>query len=128
MEIHCYYSQGIRDALAKVNERYAGNIKFKRFDTLGAMKNGLGRFRVTLTVVDSHGPGASYDQYKGRHISAACWHVHGYFMNALPQGTVIITTAGREKSVKHPGDTWQDWQAGSMMYPIMMSERCRCDD
>ena len=106
-------------AMEAVNRLYNGNIRWKRFDQLN--KAGT-RFRVTLTVNNSHLPG-SRRSHRGRRIAAACWHVHGEFFDALPKEAVI--RLGRE-GVHRPGDPWKDQQVGSMFQPMMFSEACEC--
>jgi len=86
---------------------------------------------VTLRVKDSHGKGAklSYPNPstgRQRHLINACWHVHGYFFEALLEinENIVIKTAGR--TVDKNGGNWHDWNIGSMMYPMYYSEACDC--
>lgn len=118
----------LEQALAEINKRYGNNIVWNNFERL----NGKGtRFRVTLRVKDSHGKGAKLGHPnprtgRQRHTINACWHVHGYFFEALlainPQ--ILIKTAGR--TVDKNGGNWEDWNIGSLMYPRYFSEACEC--
>lgn len=112
-------------ALAKVNEEFDGNICFRKFECLN---NAGDRFSVRLTVKDSSGPGTKFSPTQTRkdgsprRIAAACWHVHGEFMDAL-NADAVITTLGMKI---RPGDRWNDWKVGSMFRPARASECCDC--
>ncbi len=111
-------------ALAKTNAKFGGNVRFRRFEP--ANKAGT-IFEATLRVNDIHSPGARLAQSttsKGnhRHLSNACWHVHGTFFDALNPEAIIY--AGGLKI--RPGDTWNDRNIGSMMQPMYYSEACEC--
>jgi hypothetical protein len=113
-------------ALAKTNEEFGGNIAFDTFHPTNTKQT---HWRVTLCTFDSKAKGSRvhirYDfggKQNTRRSRHACWHVHGTFMDALPPDTTI-TTAGR---TKHPGDQWEDWNIGSMMFPVYFSESCGC--
>jgi hypothetical protein len=116
---NCTKNQMIQ-ALAKVNERYANNIRFKQGpDAVGR------RLRATLTVVSSRTPGGRRS-HTGRRIAAACWHVHGWFFEALfciEPKTVIESYGNR---IDAYGGNWQDRNIGSIMYPMNYSEACDC--
>lgn len=117
--------QAIEDALAEVNEIYDGNIEFARFDAANA-KGTI--FNVRLKVKDSSKTGTLFSAFltrkdgEMRRTSSACWHVHGYFHDALNPEAIIYSAGQR----KRPGDPWVDWNAGSMIYPTMQSYRCDC--
>ena len=115
-------------ALAVVNERYAGNIKFKTLEPKGR------RISFTLTVVSSTigtgkakvtAPGASIGP-NGRRIAAACWHCHGDFFDALFRVCPDAVVMSLGKVITKDGGNWQDWNKGSMMYPKLASECCEC--
>jgi len=113
-------------ALTKVNERFANNITFKRLEMKG--RNIL----FTLTVKNSRAPGSrtSASMFNpARRVSAACWHVHGHFFDELFKvvPSAVIVSRGNKKITKDSGN-WEDWQIGSMMYPIMYSEACDCNN
>ena len=117
--------QAIMDALAEVNERFGSNIEFLRFDPVGY--NGS-TFNVRLKVKNSNEAGTLFSATmtrkdgEPRRTSSACWHVHGYFFDAL-NPEAVIRTAGLKV---RPGDEWNDFNAGSLFYPCMQSERCDC--
>lgn len=115
-------------ALAVVNERYAGNIKFKTLEPKGR------RISFTLTVVSSTigtgkakvtAPGVSIGP-NGRRIAAACYHVHGDFFDALFRVCPDAVVMSLGKVITKDGGNWQDWNKGSMMYPKLASECCEC--
>ena len=112
--------------LSQVNSKFDDNIKFKRLEMKG--KNIL----FTLTVKDSRAPGSRTSAsafHSNRRVSAACWHVHGYFFEELfkvnPDAIVI---SGGKKSITKDSGNWKDWQIGSQIYPIMYSEACDCNN
>jgi hypothetical protein len=115
-------------ALAVVNARYAGNIKFKTLEPKGR------RISFTLTVVSSTigtgkakvtAPGVSIGP-NGRRIAAACWHCHGDFFDALFRVCPDAVVMSMGKVITKDGGNWQDWNKGSMMYPKLASECCEC--
>ena len=113
----------IGDALNAASELFAGNLEFKRFEHERTRQDGREQFRVTLRVTNSREPGHTHGR-QGRHTIAACWHAHGEFFDALPEGTEI-RALGR---VTHPGNPWVDIDVGSLIYPRYMSELCHCGD
>ncbi len=125
MKIKNATSEQIRKALTIINKKYKGNVTFNRFDRTGNIYN------VTLKVKNSRGRGARLGFYptstgKRRHLTSACWHVHGDFFDALLRinPEVVIRTA--DKKVDKWGGNWQDWNIGSMMSPMYYSEACEC--
>ena len=124
MEIRNITKYVLEDTLAKVNEKFGRNIKFKRIDLIGLTKHDACKYRVTLTVESSKGKGAKINAINGRRIHAACWHVHGEFFNNLPKYCEIITSRFRLTS----GDTWNDFSVGSLDNPVLFSECCHCED
>ena len=127
-------------ALAAVNVKYHDNVKFKRLDP-----NGRG-WTFTLTVRNTRGKGgASLSGVRKSEsgfnpeklVSAACWHVHGEFFNALfalaPDARIFSSFYKRSNSQRFEEwitkDTpWHDGQIGSNAYPTMYSEACTCND
>lgn len=112
-------------ALAAVNEKYDGNIVWKRFE-----QNGSG-VHFTLTVKNSKGKGGRYGQSLSpngnrRRIAAACWHVHGDFFDALfsVAPNAYVRSMGR-KITKKQGN-WEDRNIGSQMHPLYYSKACDC--
>ncbi len=122
-------------ALEKVNEKFGGNVTYKRIE-----RTGNNRYQVTLTVKDSRGPGGrlgfpDYRTGKQRRIAAACWHVYGTFFDALPEwvsycAPVVEGWNGNRENVvyrwRKPGDEWVDRNIGSVFAPLYYSEACNC--
>ncbi len=113
-------------AIIEVNARYNQNIKLNNYECL----NGIGtRHRVTLRVLDSHGPGAHLSRameawgHHARRTTSACWHIHGQFFDALPSGTKIQSRGITLRAGNH----WLDFNVGSIMYPVYASESCLCE-
>jgi hypothetical protein len=112
--------------LIYINSKFDDNIKFKRLETKG--RNIL----FTLTVKDSRGSGSRKSAsafHSDRRVSAACWHVHGYFFDELfkVNPAAIVVSQGNKQITKDSGN-WKDWQIGSRMYPIMYSDACDCNN
>jgi hypothetical protein len=114
-------------ALKKINkEKYEENVIWNRFDP-----NGRG-FNVTLRVKSSKSKGHSLGYYfppsghKARRLVSACWHVHGYFFEALLEVEPNVVIISRGNRIDKNGGNWEDWNAGSIMYPQYMSEKCEC--
>lgn len=113
-------TQEMHQALAAINEKYEGNIKFKRFDD-GKTIN------FTLTVINSKAKGGRYNHMTSRYISAACWHVHGDFFEALLaiNDNAVIISGGTLK-IDKTGGNWTDRNIGSVAHPMMYSDSCLC--
>jgi hypothetical protein len=117
----------LNEALNFVNVLFSGNIEFKDFSRLSSKTN-----RFTLTVKDSHEPGARLGQminHKGnrKHLRAACWHVHGYFFEYLFLKYDNIKIHAGNKKMLSNADNWQDWNIGSNYDPLNYSEACDCN-
>jgi hypothetical protein len=118
-------------ALAQTNRRFRNNLKFKRLEKIkGRARAGGEKWNVTLTVRNCYGRGGRYYPVSRRHVTAACWHAHGNFYDALPlrRNVEIITSKGGnyntfERVKIRPGDYWLDWR-GNGGTPI--SECCHC--
>lgn len=125
-------------ALSIVNNKYTGNIRFKHGPD--AANQAGNRWRFTLTVKDSAGPGGRRGMARipwgaedktparpGRRIAAACWHVHGHFFEALfhvkPEAVIL---SGGKLTITREAGNWQDRNIGSMIQPLMYSEACDC--
>lgn len=112
-------------ALDHIKQRFNGNVRLNNYQQLS--NTGL-RHRVTLRVNDSHGGGANLSRHmeqfghKARHTTSACWHVHGYFFDALPHGTKIYSRG----KLTMAGDMWDDFSVGSIAYPMYASDSCEC--
>ena len=109
--------ENIQAALDKANESFESNLTFNNFQRLSDT-----RHRVTLRVKDSHGKGAKLG-FTSRRTIHACWHAHGTFFDALPEGTKILTAG----MITHPGEEWEDWNTGSLLRPLYASEACLCN-
>lgn len=112
-------------ALAAINKKYAGNIKFnsnsdlpKRF-TLRVKGAGLGSAYSPAYV-----RGSSWA--KKRRTGSACWHAHGDFFDALfaISPDAIVYSLGNK--ITKDGGNWQDFNCGSIMNPAYASECCEC--
>ena len=117
----------MEEALKKVNERYDGNVIWNRFDQKAS------GFDFTLRVKSSkeagHGLGPYRPWVKGRsqrRTVSACWHVHGFFFEELLKINPDATIRAAGRKIDRSGGNWQDWDAGSIMYPQLASEKCEC--
>jgi len=115
----------LKMALLRTNFKFDHNIKFKRLEFKG--RNIL----FTLTVNNSRKPGSRTSAsafHPERRVSAACWHVHGWFFEILfkVNPAAIVVSQGNKQITKDSGN-WQDWQIGPQIYPIMYSEACDCN-
>ena len=108
--------EDIQLALDLANKPFAGNLEFNNFQRLSDT-----RYRVTLKVKDSKGPGARRG-FTGRRLINACWHAHGTFFDYLPPDTKIVTAG----LTTYPGEPWQDRNIGSLIQPLYFSEACDC--
>lgn len=139
----------MEQALRIVNKRFNGNIEFHP-------SSELGKHHFRLTVKDTKGPGAKVRKANGfqggRRIKAACWHVHGFFFEALLSVNIdarVFTSSRlsykgkglnrkedkremlmyrhREGTViDRNGGNWIDRNVGSFMYPAFASSQCEC--
>jgi len=113
----------LHEALKAVNKRYKNNVIFNRLDYAGR------RIRFTLKVKDSKKPGHRIG-FSGRRMVAACWHVHGHFLEELfkiiPDAEVISSGAMRDRITKN-GSNWQDWNIGPRVQPLYYSDACDCE-
>ena len=115
------YSGNIKKALDIINAKYEGNIKFETLKTLRTRRDGTRDFKVRLSTLSYDKAGWRYAG-TGRKTRFASWHVHGEFFEALfaLEPAAVVYSAGRK--ITKQGGNWQDWNAGSMMYPRYMSE------
>ena len=117
----------LENALKETNLCFDGNIIWNHEPEL--MSARAYRWRLTLRCKSSKAAGHrishAAEAYggKARNTVSACWHVHGTFFDALPTLSTIFAL-GR---VIRPGDAWQDFNVGSIMYPMMASESCGCE-
>jgi len=110
--------ENIEKAFNKANAKFHGNLTMPKIEPQNGKDN---RYVVRLSVIDSRGPGGRISP-SGRRVKAACWHAHGEFMSALPDGTEIRTSG----KVKYAGGMWEDWNIGSIVNPFYFSEACDC--
>jgi len=119
-------TEDLENALIVVNQRFNNNVIWNRFDINGKNLN------ITLRVVSSKGRGHSIGYgyllsgHKPKRLISACWHVHGYFFEALLKIAPDAVIISRGRRIDQYGGNWEDWDAGSMMYPQYMSEKCEC--
>ena len=113
--------EDIEAALEHANKYFNGNLRFKTLDYLGFTRDKRVKVTCTLTVNDSKDIG-SRRNFEGGRIAAACWHAHGVFFDALPAGTEIRSC----QTIMHAGDKWQDYNMGSIAYPLQASRACNC--
>lgn len=126
MKIMQVTENDLNKALKKINKRYKNNIVFNRLEQKHSKT-----YLVTLKVKDSKKPGHrlgfKYGDGKQRRLINACWHVHGYFFEALLE----INPDARIKTGTHEinkhGGNWQDRNIGSMVHPLMYSDACECE-
>lgn len=111
----------IDKAFKTVDKQFKKNLTVTKEALSGTGK----RWRVRLSVKDSRGSGGRIG-YTGRRVKAACWHVHGYFFEALPLTSKI--KAGNLTIIGGPDGegNWQDRNVGSIIQPMYYSEACDC--
>lgn len=124
----------LQKALETTNTKYNGNLKI-----IWGTRQRNGRIiSFRLGVHSSKGLGhrlgyPHWDFKTGkkegvqRRLACACWHAHGDFFDALLSlnNKVRIYTRGKHK-ITSRGGNWEDWDAGSMMFPVMISDLCEC--
>jgi len=120
--------EDLQAALNIVNEHYGGNVQFLFCRPAGYTRGGSEKHNVRLRVLDRRGPGAQHGLHRvksgeRRRTSAACWHVHGTFFDALPTGAEIRLS---QEGLHRPGDPWRDRQVGSLFDPVYFSDLCDC--
>jgi hypothetical protein len=115
-------------ALAKVNERFDGNLKFRN-EPEPANQSGTA-WRVTLSVHESGGKGGRRSVgffNAGRKIAAACWHAYGFFFDALFEVCPEAVVRTNRMITKDSGN-WIDWDIGAPIAPAPYSSACECHD
>jgi hypothetical protein len=115
-------------ALAETNKEFNNNVEWNNPYT-------------TLRVKNSHEKGARLGQQEytrkdgstyRKHITSACWHVHGtFFDKLLAINPKAVITTGMSKIYKDSyGNTvgnWEDRNIGSMVQPLYYSGVCSCE-
>lgn len=117
-------AEDLDKALATINaEKYGGNICFKR----GPEPRG-NALSFTITVNDSSGAGAKYNQVSGRRVAAACWHAHGDLFDEIIRRVPEARIKTAISTVTAEGGNWVDVPATGPYYgPIYASEMCHCN-
>jgi hypothetical protein len=106
-------------ALAIVNKKYLGNVRFYEDPS----KDGKG-FRFRLKTYNSKEPGTARSWSK--HTGSGCWHVHGDFFEALLKVNSEAEVVTRVSKITRDGGNWQDYNVGSQNDPLYASEACDC--
>lgn len=119
----------LQKALDAVNVIYDNNVTWNNYQRVGP-----GRYRVTLRVKDSYGPGARLGTSglmgmgNPRHLPSACWHVHGRWFAALLGINENAVIQARGKTIDRYGGNWEDSNIGSAYRPVLFSEACECNE
>lgn len=110
--------QEMEKALEIINQKYDNNIRWKRFENKKTIN-------FTLTVINSKEKGSKINR-KGRRISAACWHVHGDFFDALfsINPNAVIISLG--KTITNEKGNWENFNIGTAINPFYISDACNC--
>jgi len=114
--------EDLERALHETTQKYDGNVVWRREPE--PLNKGGTRWRFTLTVKDSAGPGARIG-HSGRRVKAACWHAHGDFFEALFKLKPNAVVKAVKRTVTKDRN-WQDWNIGSAFRPLYFSEACEC--
>jgi hypothetical protein len=131
---------GLVNALGAVNLMYGDNIIFNRCDFIKTRRDGREEWQVTLRVRSSQGPGhgrsaklrgwADDQQWGGRRMTTACWHVHGCFLDALAavsrrDAEVELGLRSRRRCLI-ADHGWKDAWVGNAYGGQRTSEMCDC--
>lgn len=125
MEAKNVTRQELELALAEVSKRYGGNIIWNREPE--ALNPAGTRFAFTLRT-KGYENGGYRRTHSGKKNPSACWHVHGYFFEALLaiQPDAVIRTG--LAVIDRNGGNWQDRNIGSLFQPLLFSDACDCDE
>ena len=118
----------LNSVLRELNASYGGNILYNNVTPMNLAET---KWRVTLRVQDSHGPGAkrgipNVHSAKGRHTISACWHVHGDFFSSLNSGAKIYTSRYGQQVLISRDSHCDDIIVGSPLNPVALSSLCDC--
>jgi hypothetical protein len=116
----------IEAALEHVNKAFHDNIAFAGIEERQTRRDGRRVFLVTLKTLNSNEIGSGRRNGPNglwRRLAKACWHAHGTFFDALPEGTDIVVGQG---TVIHPGDKWVDSKIQNYPAILMASHACNC--
>jgi len=124
----------LQKALEITNRKYNGNLKI----IWGTVRGNRLSFRLSVHSSKGKGHRLGYEQTdfngkllrKQRRLACACWHAHGDFFDTLFSllpipNKVKVYTRGKHV-ISYQDGNWEDWDAGSMMFPVMMSNLCEC--
>ena len=111
----------LNEALLECNRRFANNITFRT--CIKKTKN-AGTYNVRLDVRSSSANGAKQNVITGRHIHAACWHVHGVFIEELLKRGCIISSMHNKLTTN--ADNWKNEELRIHGQIIMASDMCAC--
>ncbi len=122
--------QGIRDALQATQAQFDQNLEFRENTP---ERKSSHSFRVRLGVKSSHGKGAGISQRyyldgtcHAKHLVSACWHVHGRFFEHLFHVCPVAIVYARGNRITDTEGNWEDYNVGSIMFPVYASESCAC--
>ena len=111
----------LEKALLATNRKFGGNLAFNNLKQEGK------RVRFTLRANSSADAGHRRGLPGGRRMVSACWHAHGSFFEELfkinPSAKVFSSRTGW---ITATYGNWQDFNIGSQMSPVYMSEACDC--
>lgn len=115
----------MKKALKMTNKKYDNNIIWNNFRKEG------NQIRFTLRVEDSSKKGSRLgfpdpETGKQRHLINACWHAHGDFFDNLLKINPDAVIKANNRTIDKNGGNWEDWNIGSLMYPLYYSEACEC--
>ena len=106
----------LEQAVSDVNIIYDYKLMFNRYPerkgnylhfTIKSEKSGIKGARLS---------------WSGRKLTAASWHAHGYLFDAILDIEPKALIKSLDKTIDINGGNWQDWNCGSIMQPIYMSE------
>lgn len=111
----------LNEALLECNRRFANNIVFR---TCEKKTKNVGTYNVRLDVRSSSATGAKQNAITGRHIHAACWHVHGVFIEVLLKRGCRISSM-HNKIITNV-DNWKNEKLLSHGVVVLASDMCEC--
>lgn len=111
--------QEMKNALAILNGIYENNVEWNNFQIEGE------NIRFTLKVSNSKKKGHRLGRH-GRKMISACWHVHGNFFDILLDINPKATIKSLNRTIDVNGGNWEDWNIGSVIYPMWYSNACEC--
>lgn len=121
-------AEEMHQALDAVSAMYGNNVIWNRFEPQHTARTKKVAF--TLKVKDSKGMGAHVTINraicKHRRTPYACWHVHGHFFEALFKIAPEAVIMSKGNKITKDSGNWEDFNVGSMAYPVYASECCCC--